>query len=126
MLRSIYVDDVVTGSQSEEQAYQLYTEAKALLRTGAFNLRKFSCNSSSLQPLVNREETSHVGNHFRFGGTTETYVKETLGGTQVLQDGEQKVLGINWNVSSDQIVFSLDELANQARRLEPTKRNVVS
>ena len=33
---------------------------------------------------------------------------------------------MNWNVSSDQIVFSLDELAEQARRLEPIKRNVIS
>ena len=47
-------------------------------------------------------------------------------GTQVLHDGEQKVLGINWNVSSDQIVFSLDELAAETRQLEPTKRNVIS
>ena len=44
----------------------------------------------------------------------------------MLQDEERKVLGINWNISSDQIVFSLDEPAEQARRLEPTKGNVIS
>ena len=44
----------------------------------------------------------------------------------MLQDGERKVLGITWNVSSDQIIFSLDELAEQDRWLEPTKRNVIS
>ena len=110
MLRSIYVD-VVTGSQSEEQAYQFFTEAKALLRTGAFNLRKFSSNSSSLQATVDREETSHVNDRSRLSGSGETYSQFTLGGTQLLQGGEQKVLGINWNVSSDQIISSLDELA---------------
>ena len=38
VLRSIYVDDIVASSQSD---YRLYTGAKALLKTGAFNLRKF-------------------------------------------------------------------------------------
>ena len=31
-------------------------------------------------------------------------------------------MGVNWNVATDQIIFSL-ELAEQARRLEPTKQN---
>ena len=44
VMRSIYVDDIVAGSQTEEEAYSLYTSAKALLKTGAFNLRKFSSN----------------------------------------------------------------------------------
>lgn len=123
VLRSIYVDDVVTGSQSEEQAYQLYTGAKALLKTAAFNLRKFSSNSSSLQARIDAEE---------FGGapevieSPETFSQATLGGNQGLSNGEQKVLGVPWNVFSDQIVFTLNELADQARALEPTKRNVIS
>ena len=41
VLRSIYVDDLVTGSRSENQAYKLCNEAKSLLKTGAFKLRKF-------------------------------------------------------------------------------------
>ncbi len=54
VLRSIYVDDVVTGAPTEEEAYSLYTGAKALLKTGAFNLRKFSTNSRTLQDRVKR------------------------------------------------------------------------
>ena len=72
---------MVTGSQSEAQAYQLYTEVKALLKTGAFNLCKFSSNSSSSQATVDREETSHVGDQVRFSGTVETFSQVTLGGT---------------------------------------------
>ena len=36
------------------------------------------------------------------------------------------MVGVIWNVSSDQIIFSLTELAEQAKNLEPTKRNVIS
>ena len=50
----------------------------------------------------------------------------TLGGAQGLREGEQKVLGVAWNVSADQIVFTLEEIANQAKGLNPTKRNVTS
>ena len=45
-----------------------------------------------------------------------------LGRNQEPCNGEQKVLGKNWNVSSDQIVFSLDKLAKCARTFEPTKK----
>ena len=56
-------------------------------------------------------------------GNLETF---SLGGGQGLKEGEQKVLGINWHVSSNQIIFTLGELAEHARGLEPTKRNIVS
>ncbi len=126
ILRSIYVDDIVTGSRSDEQAYNLYTEAKALLKTGAFNLRKFLTNSPSLQARVVAEESSHVTEPAGVIGSAESFAQTTLGEAQELRDGEQRVLGVNWNVSSDQIVFSLDGLAEQAKQLEPTKRNVIS
>lgn len=123
VLRSIYVDDIVTSSHSEEQAYQLYTEAKSLLKTGAFNLRKFLTNSRSLQIKVDEEESVPCSNSAE---SMETFTQATLGGTLDLYNGEHKVLGVTWNISSDQIVFSMTELAERARNLEPTKRNVVS
>ena len=39
--RSIYVDDVVTGADDEEQALQLFVKSKDILKSGNFNLRKF-------------------------------------------------------------------------------------
>ena len=85
VLRSIYVDDVVTGSQSEEQAYQLYTDTKKLLKTGAFNLRKFTTNLSTLQARVEAEESVHFGDSTPTSGTAETFSQVTLGGAQRLQ-----------------------------------------
>ena len=126
VLRSIYVDDVVTGSQSEEQAYELYTGAKNLLKTGAFNLRKFTSNSNALQARIDAEESVQLSDSSPTVGAAETFSQATLGGAQRLREGEQKVLGVNWSVSSDQIIFSFGELAEQARALEPTKRNVIS
>ena len=47
--RSIYVNDIVTGADNEEKAYQLYLKSNSILKEGGFNLRKFVTSSKSLQ-----------------------------------------------------------------------------
>ena len=58
MLRSSYVDDVVTSVESEEKAYKFYEQAKELLKLASFNLQ-FSSNSRRLQLKVNDEESAN-------------------------------------------------------------------
>ena len=52
LLRSTYVDDIVTGAESEEAAYEVYKESKELLNGGGFNIRKFTSNLSRLGDTV--------------------------------------------------------------------------
>lgn len=40
--------------------------------------------------------------------------------------GEHKVLGVCRNVSTDQLVFNVKEIAMLAKEIEPTKRHVVA
>ena len=42
---SFYVDDLVTGAQNVEQAYNLYLRAKQIMADTGMNLRKWSSNS---------------------------------------------------------------------------------
>ena len=56
LVGSFYVDDVVTGAATEEEAFQLYTDSKKILQDGAFNLRKFRTNSHSLQLRIDTAE----------------------------------------------------------------------
>lgn len=51
-MESLYVDDVVSGAQDEEQAEAFYLESKRILKEGGFNLRKFVTNSSTLQRKI--------------------------------------------------------------------------
>ena len=124
LLRSTYVDDVVTSAKSEEQAYELYMKAKELLKQAGFNLRKFASSSRSLQLKVASEElgSSTVSD---LEEPNETYSDATLGTNQKLQSVEQKVLGVRWNMARDKLVFSCHEIAELAQKLHPTKRNVV-
>ena len=60
--------------------------------------------------------------------TTEdqsTYTKATLTGLEKEETNEGKVLGVLWNKTTDTFIFRFDQLIELARKLPPTKRNVL-
>ena len=125
--RSFYVDDLVTGAEDEERAYQLFMKSKEMLKDGGFNLRKFCSNSVALQARV--DPKTYFTEHPLLRPIEvleETYTSSTLGPGQEMRPGEQKVLGVRWDVASDHFVVNLDEIAAAARMLEPTKCNIIS
>ena len=143
-LRSIYVDDLSSGASEVDAAYELYLKSKLRLAEGGFNLRKFVSNCPELTNRIQCNETrrSNIGTSSVEPGHAqssqallegnavseedETYVKSMLGGVDETSSVEQKVLGVRWNPLKDVFIFDLTEIANYARDLEPTKRNVVS
>ncbi len=123
--QSIYVDDIVSGAKDEESTFQLYAQAKAALKEGGFNLRKFVTSSRTLQERIDAQETATSAASIP-ERAEETYAKTTLGPTQSIQPGEQKILGIRWRTDSDQLTLNVDDVAEWARKLDPTKRNIIS
>ena len=122
--QSTYVDDIISGAKSVDDAYLLYKESKSLLKEGGFNLRKFITNSSQLQERIDEDEG--VLHACKNPELEETYTRSTLGTNQSLRSGEQKILGVRWNVFADQLVIDVSNVAHLARELEPTKRHIVS
>ena len=55
LLKSLYVDDLATGAEDEEQAFQMFTMSKEILKEAGFNLRKFYSSSAALQARVNTD-----------------------------------------------------------------------
>ena len=43
-----------------------------------------------------------------------------------MYSGERKVLGIWWDITTDQLNMSLEDIASAASELEPTRRAIVS
>ena len=130
LLKSMYVDDVVSGARNEEQAEQLYKEAKEILKQGGFNLRKFVTNSNTLQRKIDLQdgvnEVQKPQSSANVFHSEETYTKSTLGAAESTKSGEQKVLGVLWDVVKDELCFGFTDLAHCAAGMEPTKRNLVS
>ena len=126
--RSIYVDDVTYGASDDNAAFELYIKSKKVLADGGFNLRKFISNFQSLQRRIEASEGHSSLKEKKDCSVVEedkTYTKDVLGGVQVNQDGEQKILGVRWNFVQDQLVFDLSELVILVGNVEPTKRHIV-
>ena len=131
-MQSIYVDDVVSGVDCDDDAYTLYKTSKEILSHASFNLRKFATNSSTLQDRINREEppqkinSSQQINLPHVEALEESYVEATLPTEITNGPGEQRILGICWRVQLDQLVFEFSGIASAAALLMLTKRNVIS
>ena len=56
-LRSIYVDDLNSGRDADEETNELYIKSKVRLAEGGFNLRKFVTNSPELRKQIEDNES---------------------------------------------------------------------
>jgi hypothetical protein len=132
LLESTYVDDIISGADTEDDAFALYAQSKSIFHDGGFNLRKFVSNSKPLQERINRAERSHIpgSSHTPVNDCAdwldESYVEATLGDSQAFGTEEQKVLGIRWNPGDDCLVFDVSAVIKLAGTLEAMKRNVIS
>ena len=132
LMQSIYVDDVVSGGDSEDEAYTLYKTFKQILSQASFNLQKFVTSSPTLQGQINREDIpkkstpSQAAEPTNIKAMEDSYIEATLLSPTANRPREQRVLGVCWNIQCDQLVFEFSGIANAAALLMPTKRNMIS
>ena len=108
-LKKLYVDDLATSSETDDEAYQTYKTAKQIMSEGRFNLRKWRTNSKTLLKRINEAE------NLPFDDTQlDNELRENV-----------KVLGLCWNTDSDEFTFNFDELIKFANSMTLTKRNVL-
>ena len=58
MLRNLYVDNIVTGCDSEKSAMMYYTMARSMMCGANFNLRSWASNSSKLMEQARQDGTA--------------------------------------------------------------------
>ncbi|GFW74752.1 integrase catalytic domain-containing protein [Trichonephila clavipes] len=100
-LHHFYVNDLLSGAETEKEAVELVWQLKEMMRKGGFNLRKWQSNS-------------------------ETVIKEVAENKDLKRvqiDEEIKILGIQWNPKSDFFSFSVSLLEE---RCIYSKRDVLS
>ncbi|MEM7375589.1 MAG: reverse transcriptase domain-containing protein [Bacteroidota bacterium] len=96
---NIYVDNIITGANSKDEAVELYKNAKDLFRDASMNLREWITSSKEVNNQIAPED--------RVEGITT------------------KVLGLNWNTESDELSilakkFSSTEQASTKREILAT------
>ena len=124
--RCVYVDDIVTGSHSDDSAYEFYLKSKLHLSEANFNLRKFVTNSVDLCVSIREKERElNPDNSSRPVEACSSQV-DVYDSDSDVKTTEVQVLGLCWDFISDTLHFSIDHVARLMKDMHPTKRNVVS
>ena len=99
MQKNLYVDNVISGSPSEESAVSYFHEARKIMSEANFNLRSWASNSQQLQAIARD--------------------------SQVIDENQVvNVLGLHWDTTADRICFipkSLDSITSSV----VTKRSIL-
>ncbi|XP_062537725.1 uncharacterized protein LOC134206062 [Armigeres subalbatus] len=107
VVKSFYVDDVLTGADTLEHAQQLKTDLIDLLGRGGFELHKWCANNEEIIadiPIETREK------HLKFEDNDI--------------NGVIKTLGILWNPAEDNFLFHVQPINENDEC--PTKRMILS
>ncbi|GFV72375.1 integrase catalytic domain-containing protein [Trichonephila clavipes] len=103
-LEDFYVDDLITGTNSKEDAKKLVSQVIELMKKGCFPIRKWASNESSVLESL------------------PTELRSSSGSLHIEEDHLMKILGIIWNSKEDTFRINISP-PNEVR---PTKRQLLS
>ena len=101
----LYVDDLITGADNEENALKLYQRAKEIMSSAGMKLCKWNTNSSELQNKWKQRNNEEI--------------------VEIKGPNPLKVLGRTWNRDTDEFLFETNELINFLQNKRDTKRGVL-
>lgn len=129
---SLYVDDLAGGVHNDQEALEIYNKSRKLMEKGGFMLRKWNSNSKALRKQIVADEMSNENQAVQevqaMSKQDTCITKETPVEENDKNKHESKsvqILGLHWNVESDNFQFNLTELVDYATSLPPTKRSVL-
>lgn len=100
-----YMDDLMSGEETEEEAIKLANEISKILSKGGFKLQKWASNSKNFLKQFEKSERS-----------TNVDLKTEVAGTM-------KALGLTWNMGEDSFEYNLS-LSKQPKVV--TKRSILA
>ena len=132
---SFYVDEFAGGAWNENDAVEVYEKSKEIMNKGDFKLRKWNTNSTNLKRKILEVEAAETSEQLQKSMTIakeqRTITLEQGDDKQVFrtdpesQTTKVKVLGLVWNVETDQFLQDHTEILNYANSLPPIKRSVL-
>ncbi|XP_045446386.1 uncharacterized protein LOC123654528 [Melitaea cinxia] len=105
ILNDFYMDDVMTGSETLEDAYKIYKELTGVLAKGGFPLQKWKSNAKEILAKI-----------WKAKGNKDEELR-------IRVDDTTKILGLTWDQRGDFFRYSVD-LAPQEEPV--TKRKIIS
>ena len=118
MQDSLYVDDMVFSTNTLEAARDMYEKARSRMSSGGFKLRKWLSNHPDLEhEIVEKEQHISQG---EITGDTQTAIANN-------EDTPlHKILGLEWNVELDTVLFNFELTIDKVKEMKPSKREILS
>ena len=112
--RSVYVDDLASGAQDVDSAYNFYIKSKYLAEA-SFNLRKLKLQNCGKGFAENERSLCQ-----------EPPATKSRYNILLTETVERQILGVRWNITTDQLVFDVSDIYRLMKDTKPTKRNAIS
>ena len=116
-IRDLYVADLTSGINSLKEGVVLYEFTKSCMKEANFELRKWQSNCKKLIEYINERE----GIVEDVIGISEHLNRDKMNS----EKDDSKVLGVPWDVDSDELTFDVSNIAELALKLSCTKRNIL-
>ena len=107
LLQSFYVDDLMGGAETEEEAVQLYQDLNQILQHASFTLKKWRSSSSAVLKQIPEEMKEKLPHQDLVDMHSASY---------------PKALGVTWNSRDDSMAIS----TNLAKEYVASKRGLIS
>ena len=129
LLKSLYVDDYLSGGSDVKSAFTLSKETKLCLKSGGFNMRKWNSNSESLLKAL-EQDSAFSGDFAKSAGEGVNVEEEDESFSKSVfkqsSEKEQKVLGMLWNHTRDELIYYLIKTSGEVDAQPATKRLILS
>ena len=128
--KDIYMDDIITGSDSVEESFDHYLELKNHFVDAKFTLHNFLSSSPELMQMIRESEgtdstkTTHVANK-PVVSEDLSYTKLTVNVSEAENQSKSeisKVLGHRWDCDKDVFIFEFEKLAEYVKSLSPVTK----
>ena len=89
LLKSLYVDDLINGSNSVKEAFELFLKSKACLSEASFHLRKLASSGKELMSLIHMSEATQAHDNpiqSRVAEDQSTLAKLSVGQLEVAEE----------------------------------------
>ncbi|XP_028415550.1 uncharacterized protein LOC114538622 [Dendronephthya gigantea] len=130
VLKSLYVDDLASGSHDTESALELAKKIKTRFSEGGLNMRKWLSNSKELMTEFQNDpqfsESPQQSSNLPSSVMEEDqgYSKSVLESKQL--NSHPRVLGQVWNPQTDTLIMIFSAALKNVEKNPITKRNILS
>ncbi|XP_045535769.1 uncharacterized protein LOC123721327 [Papilio machaon] len=106
IMTDFYMDDLMTGCQTEEEAVKIYHEFNELLNKTGFTLQKWTSNREELLKQIELDTGRNL---------------------EIKEDETTRILGLTWNRNSDEFHYTVNlPFSTPSPSVPETKRSVIS